>query len=75
VHSDEDWDAVPVREIERQQKMVSGADAAFAKPVICEPHGRTGVQYAILIGVVFEVKKEIRVHAQVMETKNHDEQA
>jgi hypothetical protein len=53
VHSAEDWAALLLPEIERQQKlgkeMVFRADAAFAKPEIYEALEERGVKYAIRI--------------------------
>jgi len=51
VHSAEDWEAVLLPEIERQQErgkeVVFRADAAFAKPEIYETLEERGVKYAI----------------------------
>jgi len=53
VHSAEDWEAVLLPEIERQQRqgkdVVVRADAAFAKPEIYEALEERGVKYAIRI--------------------------
>jgi hypothetical protein len=53
VHSAEDWEAVLLPEIERQQQLgkevVFRADAAFAKPEIYEALEERGVKYAIRI--------------------------
>ncbi len=53
VHSAEDWDAVLLPEIERQQKqgkdVVVRADAGFAKPELYEALEALGVKYAIRI--------------------------
>jgi len=53
VHSAEDWDAVLLPEIERQQTqgkdVVVRADAGFAKPELYEALEKHGVKYAIRI--------------------------
>jgi hypothetical protein len=53
VHSADDWEEMLLPEIERQQKLgkevVFRADAAFAKPEICEALEERGVKYAIRI--------------------------
>lgn len=53
VHSAENWEAVLLPEIERQQKqgkdVVVRADAAFAKPELYEVLEKRGVKYAIRI--------------------------
>jgi hypothetical protein len=53
VHSAEDWDAVLLPEIARQQRqgkdVVVRADAAFAKPELYEALEKRGVKYAIRI--------------------------
>ena len=53
VHSADDWEELPLPEIERQQKLgkevVFRADAAFAKPEIYEALEERGVKYAIRI--------------------------
>ena len=53
VHSAEDWDAVLLPEIERQQKqgrdVVVRADAAFAKPEVYEALEARGVKYTIRV--------------------------
>ena len=53
VHSADDWEELPLPEIERQQKLgkevVFRADAAFAKPEIYETLEERGVKYAIRI--------------------------
>jgi hypothetical protein len=53
VHSAECWEGLLLPEIERQQKqgkeVVFRADAAFAKPEICEALESRGVKYAIRI--------------------------
>ena len=53
VHSAEDWKELLLPEIERQQRhgkeVVFRADAAFAKPEICEALEERGVKYAIRI--------------------------
>jgi hypothetical protein len=53
VHSADDWDALLVPEVERQQaegrRVTFRADAAFAKPEIYEALETRGVEYAIRI--------------------------
>jgi Transposase DDE domain group 1 len=48
-HSAEDWEELLLPEIERQQKAVFRADAAFAKPEIYEALEQRGVKNAIRI--------------------------
>ena len=53
VHSADDWDELLLPEIEHQQKLgkevVFRADAAFAKPEICDALEERGVKYAVRI--------------------------
>jgi hypothetical protein len=53
VHSADEWAGLLLPEIERQRKLgkevVFRADAAFAKPEICEALEQRGVKYAIRI--------------------------
>jgi hypothetical protein len=53
VHSAGDWEELLIPEIERQQKLgkevVFRADAAFARPEICEALEERGVKYVAYI--------------------------
>src|ERR1035438_2291087 len=63
VHSADDWDELLLPEIERQQKhgkeVVGRADAAFAKPEICEALEQRGVNYAIRIPANENLERDI----------------
>jgi hypothetical protein len=63
VHSADDWEAVLLPEVERQQKhgkeVVVRADAAFAKPEIYEALEERGVNYAIRIPANENLERDI----------------
>ncbi len=63
VHSAEGWEEVLLPEIERQQKLgkevVFRADAAFAKPEICEALEARGVKYAVRMPANDSLERDI----------------
>jgi len=63
VHSADDWEELLLPEIERQQQLgkevVFRADAAFAKPEICEALEQRGVKYAIRIPANDSLERDI----------------
>jgi hypothetical protein len=63
VHSADNWDELLLPEIERQQKVgkevVFRADAAFAKPAICEALEQRGLKYAIRIPANDSLERDI----------------
>ena len=63
VHSAEDWDELPLPEIERPQaegkQVTFRADAAFAKPETCEALEERSVDYAIRIPANKSLELEI----------------
>jgi hypothetical protein len=63
MHSADDWEELPLPEIERQQKqgkeVVFRADAAFAKPEIYEALEERGVKYTIRIPANENLERDI----------------
>ncbi len=63
VHSAEGWDELLLPEIERQQnqgkEVVFRADAAFAKPEVCEALEERGVKYAIRLPANDSLERDI----------------
>jgi hypothetical protein len=63
VYSADEWEELLLPEVERQQKLgkevVFRADAAFAKPEICEALEERGVKYAIRIPANENVERDI----------------
>jgi hypothetical protein len=63
VHSVEGWEDLLLPEIERQQKLgkevVFRADAAFAKPEICDAMESRGVKYAIRISANENLERDV----------------